>query len=262
MLDFNKIVNKMYKRWWKIILKNDIFELIDPERKQKYKSYLDKTIYRLKAEKVIISIKSWVYIVPDSNDLLLNHIDLIEKYYLRLLKKYISSYVWNNYFISWNKSLQIHMKDFSIPEKIFIINRNINKRIKIWMYDVIFKTISWKLDNKKINLYSRLSTYVVKKEIEDNTFKISCLELSLIESALITDNIEWLDFNLLNKTIKKYSKVFDKQIFSELGKFKFIMSFNRLKEISRNIDNDLYKHFLDIIKNNGGLFIWEWLRWF
>jgi len=38
------------------------------------------------------------------------------------------------------------------------------------------------------------------------------------------------------------------------------MSFNRLKEISKNIDNDLYKFFLDIIKSNGWLFIWEWLR--
>jgi hypothetical protein len=40
------------------------------------------------------------------------------------------------------------------------------------------------------------------------------------------------------------------------------MSFNRLKEISKNLDKDLYNVFLDIIKKNWWLFIWEGLRWF
>jgi len=31
-------------------MKNDIFEYIDPEKKDKYKSALDKMIYRLKNE--------------------------------------------------------------------------------------------------------------------------------------------------------------------------------------------------------------------
>jgi hypothetical protein len=38
------------------------------------------------------------------------------------------------------------------------------------------------------------------------------------------------------------------------------MSFNRLKEVSRFIDGDLTKVFIDIIKKNGGLFIGEGLR--
>jgi len=39
------------------------------------------------------------------------------------------------------------------------------------------------------------------------------------------------------------------------------MSFNRLKELSKPIDLSLYNLFLDIIKKNWWLFIWEWLRW-
>jgi hypothetical protein len=38
------------------------------------------------------------------------------------------------------------------------------------------------------------------------------------------------------------------------------MAFNRLKELSKPIDNNLYLIFLDIIKKNGGLFIGEGLR--
>jgi len=64
-----------------------------------------------------------------------------------------------------------------------------------------------------------------------------------------------LDFSLLNKAIKKYSSELDHEVFREIGKYKFIMSFNRLKEIAKHINQDLYQCFLDIIKQNGGLFI-------
>ncbi len=255
----------MLKKSWKILFRNDIFEIIDPEKKDKYLSFLNKTIYRLRSINIIIPLKSWVYIIPWEEDKELNKIDLIDKYYLSLLKKYITYYVWNSYYISWNKSLEFHNKDFSIPDKIFIVNRNLNKNLKIWNYEIIFKTVSWKSfksNNKKINLFSRLEKFIVKKKIEWNEFKLSCLELALLESALITDNLSWLDFNLLNKTVKKYSTVFKTDIFYELWEFKFIMSFNRLKEISKNIDKNLYWVFLDIIKKNGSFFIWEWVRWF
>ena len=262
MLSFNKIVKKLWKKWWKIVLKKDLFEIIDPEKKDKFKSYLDKDIYKLKSQKVIIPIKSWVYIIPDKDDLKLNQIDLLDKYYLKLLKKYISFNVWSDYFISWRKALEIHLKDFSIPEKIFIVNRKLNKKIKVWGYEIIFKTISWKIEWKKINLYSKMSKFTSKKEIEWIKFRVSCLELSLVESTLISDTFEWVNLSLVNKAIKKYSKIFDKEIFQEIWKFKYIMAFNRLKEISRNIDQKLYRLILKIIKNNGGLFIGEWLRGF
>jgi hypothetical protein len=39
-------------------LKEDIFEMIDPERKKEYANYVNKIIYRLKAEGIIISLKA------------------------------------------------------------------------------------------------------------------------------------------------------------------------------------------------------------
>jgi hypothetical protein len=41
-----------------------------------------------------------------------------------------------------------------------------------------------------------------------NKFNVSNLELALVENALVIDTLEWIDVNLLNKTIKKYSKYF------------------------------------------------------
>ncbi|QFR39449.1 hypothetical protein A9Q91_04445 [Candidatus Gracilibacteria bacterium 28_42_T64] len=262
MLTFDKIVNKLLKKGGKVFLKSDIFELIDPEKKEQYKAGVDKLIYRLKAQGILISMKAGVYVVPSEDDKTLNKVDLIEKYYLRLIKKYITYYVGNAYYISGKKALEFHMKNGEIPEKIFIVNRSLNKKIKFGNLEVIFKTVSGKDNGKKINLYSKLSEYVVDKEIEGLIFKISNLELSLIEAALLNDTLEGIPVDLLNKTIKKYSKILNTDIFYDIGQFKFIMSFNRLKEIAKNIDYDLYLVFLDIIKKNGGLFIGEGLRGF
>jgi hypothetical protein len=260
MIGFNKIVQKMWTKWWKILFKEDIFDLIDPEKNDKNINKLNKLIYKLKSEDIILSIKAWVYIVPKDEDKNLNKIDLIEKYYFKLLKKYITYYVWNSYFIWWVKSLEIHNKNYSVWEKIYIINRNLSKKIKFWNYEIIFKTISWKNNGKKINLYNRFSNFVDKKTIEWYEFKIANLELALLEASLISDIEEWFDLTIINKTLKKYWWVLKTDLFYEIGKYKYIMSFNRLKELSRHINKDLYLLFLDIIKKNWWLFIWEWLR--
>jgi len=223
--DFNKIVNKMLKKCW-----------------------------------YIISLKSWVYIVPETDDKSLNEVDLVEKYYLKLLKKYIISLVWSHYYISGVKSLEFHMKNNSIPERIYIINKSLNKKINMWSYEICFKTLSWKQYDKKYNLYNIFIHYSKKVTIDGIDFKISWLELSLLEAALVHDSEQGIDISLLIKAIKKYGKVMDYDVFQEVGKYKYNMSFNRLKEIAKTIDRDLYEVFLDVIKKNWWCFVWEWLR--
>ncbi len=256
MISFDKIVNKMLKKWWKIIFIEDIFEIIDPEFQEKNKNIVSKIIYKLKSQKIIIPIKNGMYVVPKSWDENLNEIDLIEKYYFEFCKKIINKEVWGEYFISGKKALEIHHKNYTIPQKLIVVNRKLNKKIMIWNYQIIFKTITW---NKK-NLYSALSNFVKNVVVEQINFKVSSLELSLVESALIEDTFEWVSVDLISKTLKKYSKFFDKEIFYKIGKLKYIMAFNRLKELSKNIDIKLYEVFLDIIKQNWWLFIWEGKR--
>jgi hypothetical protein len=176
------------------------------------------------------------------------------------LKKYIKAEVWAQYYISGKKSLEFHMRDYSIPEKIFIINRNVNKKVKIWAYEIIFKTISWNEHGKKINLYSHLSKYNKEIQIDTIVFKTSDLELALLEASLIWESYGWVEVWLITKAIKKYWGVLDHDIFKDIAQYKYIMSFNRLKELSKSSYPDLYTLFLEIIKKNGNLFIWEWAR--
>ena len=62
MLTFDKIVKKMLKKSWKLFFKNDIFEIIDPDKQDKYKNHLDKTIYRLKSD-FVFKILSLYYTI-------------------------------------------------------------------------------------------------------------------------------------------------------------------------------------------------------
>jgi len=61
---------------------------------------VDKIIYRLKSENHIIAIRNGVYIVPLKEDRELNEIDLLEKYYYKFLKKFITQNVGSEYFIT------------------------------------------------------------------------------------------------------------------------------------------------------------------
>ncbi len=260
MLDFNKIVKILWKKWWKVMFKSDIYELIDPELKPEYQSRVDKTIYKLRSEWLIVSLKSGVYIIPDAEDTKLNEVDLLEKYYLSLLKKYITQEVWNQYYISGKKSLEFHMKDFSLPKRITVITRNLQKKIQVWDYEIYFRTITGGREKQGKSLFSFLFQYHKTIDISGIEFKVSWLELAILESAIIEDGEQGVSIDLLSRVLKKYHHVLKHDIFREIGKYKYNMSYNRLKELSRHIAPELYELFLDIIKKNGGCFVGEGLR--
>ena len=61
MLDFNKIVQRLWTKWWKILFKDDIFEMIDPEKKKIYINKLNKYLYKFsKLVKQEVIQSNWV----------------------------------------------------------------------------------------------------------------------------------------------------------------------------------------------------------
>ena len=102
-----------------------------------------------------------------------------ELLYETFKKSILLFYVWGEYYIAGWKSLEFHLKDFSVPEKIYIVNRTLSKKIKVWGYEIIFKTLAGKYQGKKINLYNKLTPMVKSVCVEDVSLKIACLELAL-----------------------------------------------------------------------------------
>jgi hypothetical protein len=64
----------------------------------------------------------------------------------------------------------------------------------------------------------------------------------------------------IKKALKKYKKVLNKQVLDNIVKYKYIVWLNRLKEISKTIDDDLYELFLWLIKENWANFVGRSLR--
>jgi len=217
---------------------------------------VNKIIYQLTSQNILKIIRNGVYVFPDEEDKKLNDIDLTEKYFFPLMKGYIAKEVGNEYFLSGKKALEIHMKNYSVSEKTMILNRKLNKKIKLGNMQLIFTTAK----GKQKNVYQKLSQFSQSVKIEGFNIHIANLELSLVQATLIENTDEWIDSDLVKKALKKYAPFFKKEIFYEIGKLKYNMAFNRLKEFAKYIDVDLYAVFLDIIKRNGGNFVGAGLR--
>gem|GEM_PF-564572 len=217
---------------------------------------MNRTIYLLTSQNILKIIRNGVYVFPDEEDKKLNDIDLTEKYFFPLMKGYITKEVGNEYFLAGKKALEIHMKNYSVSEKIVIFTRKLNKKITLGNTKLVFTTAK----GKQKNVYQKLSTFSQSVKIEGYNIHVANLELSLVQATLIENTEEGIDSDLIKKTLKKYAPFFKKEIFYEIGKLKYNMAFNRLKEFAKHIDTPLYEVFLDIIKKNGGNFVGSGLR--
>ncbi len=254
MITFNKIVNKLCKMEWKILNLIEIWRIFDPDfwikNKFKVKS-IYKIIYRLKANNIIIPIKNSLYFI--NNKKTYRDIDIIDKYYWSILKKIIWENAWQDYFIWWNKALELLLKDYSLQNKVIVYTKDVQKNISISEnHFVLFKTIKswWKTQNK--NIFSKFLPYTKKINIDGIIFRISQEELSLLDSLIIRNNEEKIDNYLINRFIKKFSKFLSRESLWKLVSLKYITSINRLKLLSKELkENELYNKCLDIVKVEG-----------
>lgn len=259
MITFNKIVNKLCKMESKVLSIFDIWCFINPDfsptNNQKWKE-IYKLIYRLKACNIIIPIKNSLYFVNNKKNY--REIDLIDKYYWSILKKLISQYTYWDYYIWCNKALELHLKDYSLPNQVIVYTKDIQKTIKIAKnYTLLFKTIkSWKKHENK-NIFNKLILYTKNIEIDGIKFRISNEELSVLDALLVRNNKSKLNNYLIEKFLKKYSRFLSREIMWKLVSLKYITSINRLKKTANKFDEkDLYDKCLDIIKVEGwGCFI-------
>lgn len=251
MITFDKIVKKLWKQSWKILNLYDIWSIIDPDFSKWNKKHvieIYKIIYRLKAINVIFPFKSWLYYV--SNREILREVDIVDDNYWNIAHKIIKDETSWDYFISWVKSLEIFLKDYSIQNKLIVYTKDTQKNIQINSdYSIVFKKfLSWKTESKT-SFYNMTKNYTKKIKINSIQFNISCEELSLLDSLLISDSKLWINNYLIMKFLKKFEKYLSRDILWRLVKIKYISSINRLRIIAQNnkLDN-LYKTCLDIIK--------------
>jgi len=251
MITFDKIVHKLWKQMWKIFSIEDIWDIFDPDYSiwnKKHKTEIYKIIYRLKSSNVIFPLKNWLYYI--NNGLDVREIDIIDNNYWQIVQKIIKDESEWNYFIWWNKSLELHLKDYSIQNKLIVYTKDIQKTVQINSnYLIMFKTFKPWVSSKKFS-FNYLKQYLSKIQINNINFLVAWEELALLDSLLLADNKLWIDNYLILKYLKKFEKYLSREKLWEIVRIKYISAINRLRIITQNnkLDN-LYKICLDIIKN-------------
>lgn len=251
MITFDKIVNKLLKLDKKVLSISDIWLIIDPDFDKWNKKYLNeiyKIIYRLKSNSIIFPLKNWLYYLSKHIDI--REIDIINNNYWDIVLKIIRDETNSNYIIAGNKSIEIHLKDYSIQSSLIVYTKDIQKNISInSQYKIQFKILSPGSKINKNHNFNFLKKYSSKVKISNLDFNIASEELSILDSLLIKNSKAWIDNYLINKFLIKYSKYLSREKLWELVKYRYISSINRLRQITKlSGDIKLYNICLDIIK--------------
>ncbi|MDD2916515.1 MAG: hypothetical protein PHH70_01585 [Candidatus Gracilibacteria bacterium] len=255
MIDFNKIVHKLGKMKGEFIDIDDIADIVDPDFRKKAvqgKSPTYKTLYRLKGSDIIIPIKQGLYYVREHEDT--NIEEVIEDRYWRVVKKILAREVGGEYFISGNKALEILMKDYSAPKKLLITGKENTKNLQISStYSLSIRPITSGKKTLSKNIYPSLKNYTEVREIDDQKLRIACPELALLDTLLLRDSESGIDQYLVEKFLKRSSKILRRDILGKLVSMKYITAINRLRSIAKDTNNaPMYDICIDIIKREGG----------
>ncbi len=249
MITFDKIVKKLWTKSGQIISINDFqkwfFPLTDAGKTSAY-----KLASRLMSNQIIIPIKNGLYYIS-SEDIILSD-QIIDELYWKILKKLLRDEVEWKYIIVGNKALELLLRDFSIPEKLYIYTKDVSKIIKLSKdHSIIFRTICWWKRLWWENIFTKLSKHSRRIEIDRNEFLVADVNLALLDALTIHNTNDWINILLTQKAIKKFSKLLNKEKLWELVGYKYLTAINRLREITKEMnENSLYRQCVDIINRN------------
>lgn len=209
-------------------------------------------LYRLKGNHILTPIKQGLYYVSMSEDT--NIEAVIEDRYWRIVKKILSREAGSEYFISGNKALEMLMKDYSAPKKLLVSGKDSTKNLQIsGTYSLSIRPITSGKKTGNKNLYTALRKYADTVEVEGEKLRIACPELALLDTLLVRDAENGIDRYLVEKFLKRSSKILRREVLGKLVSLKYITAINRLRSIARNMKNmPIYEMCLDIIKQEGG----------
>ena len=251
----NTFVKKILKNKHKIL---DIEKLKKMYQDIDMQAYSDKKLYKqiyyAKNKWLLISLKKDLFYVKsfeEDEDV----DDIINKFYWKLLKKYLKEQYWNDYFIWGIKSLEILNNNFYISDKISIINpyKRAEEVLLKWkkILNIIYK-IKWYNNLKSFKIYKK---QIEKIYVDGNMFFVANYELALLESLYsISAEDERYVIELVKKNIRKNYKKINLDVFEYfLRNGKYGSSIKKLYNISLWIRPDFAEKIKNILKR------WYWI---
>lgn len=145
-MDIHKIVKKMSKKGSKAFDLQDLSEYVDPEfsKGEAGKAATYKLAYRLKSLGVLKPIKNGLYLLVDEDEIDngFDEVRAVENAYWKIAKKLVTKNCGSNYLLAGPKSLEIRMRDMSIPNTLIVYTKDYSGTVAVSdRHKLVFKTV-------------------------------------------------------------------------------------------------------------------------
>jgi hypothetical protein len=216
------------------------------------KNRIAQHIYALKNMGLLVSIRSGMYyVVGGEKEKNISTETILDIHYWQIAKKIIRDTIGKSeYVIGGSKSLEIHIRDYSLPTQLVVYTQGITRRIRISdRYSIVFRTLHTGAKSGHKNMYNILSTYSQMTDIDGVSLRVCTPELAILDTLTIHDQETGILEDILRKYIHRYEKNIDRDILGKLVQMRYIRAVNRLREISKNYGyTHVYEICVDVIK--------------
>ena len=230
MKTINTSVKKLLKNQGKIVTIEQLKKMF---QESEVTSSFYKKIFYLKKRWYLISLKKDLFYVKDPS-YEIDREEIIDKFYWDILYDYVRKNYVNKYFIWWVKALEIRNNNFSIPDKIILVNSYKRDMETLLKWKKVFNTvysIKWFDLNKSFKYFQKQTK---KVDINWKKFIVANYELSLLESLYSLSILEEkYVFELGKKNIRKNYKRINLEVLEYFLKaWKYWSACKRFYEIS------------------------------
>ena len=243
---FNKFVEKILKKKWKVLYSKDIEKIISQLMWETYtRTKWYKLVHQANTRWHLIILKKDLYYIPHMWE---DIWDIIQKWYREVLHTHIKDYLQWKWLITWVTALNLLLQNYEIPDMISLLSTN-KQCQEVVIRDKI--TAIKKMNSWWQSLFSTLKKTAKKITIHKKSFYITSITVSLLEAFYAnTENNATIN-ELGKKILRKYRKQIDREeVTMLLRKWKYHTSINKLYYLSRALDDEYANHIMDIIKKH------------
>lgn len=231
---------------WKILSKEDIFDIWLASGGSKQRIAYAMSI--LTNRELIFPIIRGFYGIGNISE------DELDQRYWDIVSQMAKHMSPAGYLIASEKSLELHMQNFSIPETLIIYTRDVSARVRIFGgREIHFRTLHSGEKTKKINLFRIFQASRESVFFGNISLSVISREASLLDALSLRQHDAGIEEGSVLRFLRQHEKKLRKEIFSELVKYRYIRAVNRLRQIARdNGYENLYEMTKELIRNEGG----------
>lgn len=242
-MDFDKIVQRMKKKWQKLWSLSDIEGYTEPKDGNVKKGTAYKLIHRLVSTGILVSIRKGMYLwnVGEKWD--------PEDFYWPILKKVIAENYLGQGIIIGSKALAFGLRDYSLPETLQIVTqKDSGKLALLGDYQLVAQTVrTWRK-----SLYPVIKKYSSRLDIEGIQFMVTAPEHALLEALTTRAGVDINDTAIIERWLRKNASSLREEVFAEFIPHRYISATNRLKYLASDLEiKPLYEMMVRLIDNQG-----------